>query len=199
MRKTLFLTAFLALSVSAHAAFIGFAGGAFLHAVEVPNVVGLSTAAADTTLEGAGLDTGSVNTQCSSKVLNEVLSQDPISGTFVLIGSTVDLIASTGVACTWDLTGLPLSWEPLVDVQKHSAFIVIRLQECDGNGDWAKWRAGTSIVPRGTSNCVLQRDIIRVEADTDAVWARWAPGTTSKNSANLQLDVRTALNANFDQ
>jgi hypothetical protein len=198
MKRFLLLAVFW--PIFAQAGVTGFAGGAFLRggaAVEVPNVVGLSLATADTALEAVGLDTGDTNTQCSSEPLDEVLTQDPIAGTFVSTGSLVDLLASNGVACTWDLTGLPLSWESVDKVDKDLDFIEIRLQECDGDGVWAKWRAGTDVTPRGTSNCVLQLSIIRAEANGGATWARWAPGTTSKNTANLQLDVRTALNADF--
>jgi hypothetical protein len=96
----------------------------------------------------------------------------------------------------WDLTGLPVTWEPLVDVLNYSEFVAIKQQECDGDAVWAKWRAGTSNSPRGSSNCVVQTDIIRAEANGSAVWARWAPGT-ARNSANLQVNIRAALTADF--
>ena len=107
--------------------------------------------------------------------------------------------ASCVSASVFDLTGLPLSgdWEPYIDILALPEFIQIKLQECDGDGVWAQWRAGTSVSPRGTSNCQVASELVRQEANGSAVWARWAPGTTAKNSADLQLDVRAALNADF--
>lgn len=67
--------------------------------VFVPDVVGLSTSAADTALQNAGLDTGNITTQCSAEPLNEVLGQIPIAGASVEPASLVDLVASTNVAC----------------------------------------------------------------------------------------------------
>jgi hypothetical protein len=66
----------------------------------VPDVVGLDQAAADTALEGAGLDTGNVTSTCSAAAMGEVISQAPPSGATVAEGSLVDLITSTGTPCT---------------------------------------------------------------------------------------------------
>lgn len=68
--------------------------------VVVPNVIGLSLAAADTALEAESLDTGSTSSTCSDATLDEVVSQAPPAGVVVPEGTTVDLIASSGVECT---------------------------------------------------------------------------------------------------
>jgi hypothetical protein len=67
--------------------------------VPVPNVVGQDLATADATLEGEGLDTGEVTMTCSAEAENEVLSQSPLAGAMVAIGSDVDLVASNEVEC----------------------------------------------------------------------------------------------------
>jgi len=65
--------------------------------VSVPNVVGLTQAAATTAITGAGLVVGTVTTQSSSTVpAGAVISQNPTSGTLVAPGSSVNLVVSTG-------------------------------------------------------------------------------------------------------
>jgi hypothetical protein len=67
--------------------------------VTVPNVVGLSLAAADTALMGVGLDTGNVTMQCSNQAANTVLTQNPVASTQVAPASLIDLWASSGTTC----------------------------------------------------------------------------------------------------
>lgn len=98
---------------------------------------------------------------------------------------------------SFDLTGLPSGWEPYYDISVNQYFVTIKQQECDGDGNWAAWRAGTAVTPRGSSNCRVDEATVRQEADGAAVWARWAPGTTSRNSANLQINIRQALTDDF--
>ncbi len=84
--------------------FIGGSGGygsvySFSVNVTVPNVVGLTQAAASTAITGVGLVVGTVTTASSSSVPSgDVISQDPVSGTSVNLGSAVDLVVSTGPA-----------------------------------------------------------------------------------------------------
>jgi subtilisin family serine protease len=69
--------------------------------VIVPNVVGLTQAAATTSLTSAGLVVGTVTPASSSTVpAGSVISQAPGSGTSVAVGSAVNLIVSTGPAST---------------------------------------------------------------------------------------------------
>ncbi|GJL78480.1 MAG: hypothetical protein NPINA01_14690 [Nitrospinaceae bacterium] len=65
--------------------------------VNVPNVVGLAQAAAETAIVNAGLVVGTVTQQSSATVpAGDVISQNPIGGTSVAPGSAVDLVVSTG-------------------------------------------------------------------------------------------------------
>lgn len=65
----------------------------------VPNVVGLTTAAADTALMGASLISGTISPQCSTSTVNLVLTQAPPAASSADVGSAVNMTTSTGVAC----------------------------------------------------------------------------------------------------
>jgi hypothetical protein len=78
-----------------------FAGCSVPGSTEVPNVIGeASSAAADTILEGEGLDLGTVTERCSAEPDNEVVGQSPGPGTLVEDDSLVDLLVSNGVECS---------------------------------------------------------------------------------------------------
>lgn len=65
--------------------------------VAVPNVVGMTEAAARTAITGAGLKVGTVTRQTSSGVTSgNVISQTPAGATQALTGSSVDLVISSG-------------------------------------------------------------------------------------------------------
>jgi RHS repeat-associated protein len=65
--------------------------------VIVPNVVGQAQAAAESTISAAGLTVGVTSTATSTTVpTGEVISQNPVAGTSVAPGSTVNLVISTG-------------------------------------------------------------------------------------------------------
>lgn len=67
--------------------------------VTVPDVVGLTQAAAATAITDASLDVGSVTTAGSDTVAaGHVISQDPGAGSSVGAGTDVDLVVSTGPA-----------------------------------------------------------------------------------------------------
>ncbi len=75
--------------------FIGSSGPS----VSVPNVVGLTQAAASSTITGAGLTVGTVITASSPTITSgSVISESPIAGTSVASGSAVNLTVSTGPA-----------------------------------------------------------------------------------------------------
>ncbi len=186
----------LLLTQGANAAYYAFAGNAFTFtsgSIPVPDVVGLSQAAADTALEAALLDTGSITQTCSSEAIGTVVGQSPSAGVLVNAAALVDLDVSDGTAC-WDLTGIPTGWYSIANALADQEFIAIMRQEASDDGVWAYWLSGA---PRGTANLRLNLDVIRAEADGSAAWARWAPGTTGRNSGNLQIDMRAALTANF--
>lgn len=65
--------------------------------VYVPNVVGQTQAAASTAIQNARLMVGKVTTAKSSTVpAGNVISENPPAGTYVAVGSAVDLVVSTG-------------------------------------------------------------------------------------------------------
>ena len=65
--------------------------------VAVPNVVGLTQAAATSAITGATLTVGTVTTASSTTVPSgSVISQSPVSGTQVNTGSAVSLVVSSG-------------------------------------------------------------------------------------------------------
>src|SRR5580693_4759944 len=74
-------------------------GGAKPGAVAVPSVIGESQSSASTALVNAGLLLGSVTMQSSATVASgQVISESPDAGTSVAVGSTVNLIVSSGPA-----------------------------------------------------------------------------------------------------
>jgi hypothetical protein len=76
--------------------------------INVPNVVGLTQAAASTSITTAGLTIGTVNTASSTTVASgSVISQSPGGGTAVTAGSSVNLVVSTGAPPTPGLTLSP--------------------------------------------------------------------------------------------
>src|SRR5206468_2047837 len=67
--------------------------------VLVPNVVGLTQAAAQTAITGAGLGVGAITSANSATVpAGQVISQNPVGGTSVAAGSAVAFVVSLGPA-----------------------------------------------------------------------------------------------------
>jgi beta-lactam-binding protein with PASTA domain len=65
--------------------------------VTAPNVVGLSQTAAESAISGAGLTLGAVTTANSATVpAGQVISQNPVAGSNVLLNSAVALVVSLG-------------------------------------------------------------------------------------------------------
>jgi probable HAF family extracellular repeat protein len=67
--------------------------------ITVPNVAGLTQAAASTAITGVDLVVGTVTTQSSSTVASGlVISESPVAGTKVSVGSAVSLVISSGTS-----------------------------------------------------------------------------------------------------
>jgi hypothetical protein len=164
--------------------------------VEVPYVIGLSQTEADDALDLVGLIVGVVTQACSVEIEDEVLGQNPIAGLSAILGSAVALTTSSGVACEYDLTGIPIGWYSIANATADQDFVLLMRDEAtNGGGDWAYWLPG---VPQNSANLRLDMNVIRTEASSGgADWARWAPGTQPGNTANLQLNMQDALNADF--
>jgi uncharacterized repeat protein (TIGR03803 family) len=76
--------------------------------VSVPNVVGLTQAAATTAITSAGLVVGTVTEVSSSTVLpGKVISESPVAGTSVATGSAVNLVVSASAGPILDFNGSP--------------------------------------------------------------------------------------------
>ena len=74
-------------------------------------------------------------------------------------------------------------------------------KEAQTDAVWCRWIVGVDLpidpLPKGSANLDMDTSLIRKEAYGLAVWARWAPGIQLKNTGDLQLNIRLALNANF--
>jgi len=71
--------------------------------VSTPDVDGLTQAAATTAITGAGLTVGAITTVTSETVpAGEVISQSPVAGTLVTLGSAVALTVSSGAPLSVD-------------------------------------------------------------------------------------------------
>ncbi|HOQ30871.1 MAG TPA: PASTA domain-containing protein [Candidatus Hydrogenedens sp.] len=64
--------------------------------VEVPNIIGLTQSEAENIITAAGLSLGTVSEQCSEIEAGKVIGQTPEGGTQLSLGSSVNLIVSTG-------------------------------------------------------------------------------------------------------
>ena len=77
--------------------------------VTVPNVVGMTQAAASTAITGASLTVGTVTTQSSTTVpAGQVISQNPAAGASVASGSAVNLVVSSGTGGTTQVADVSL-------------------------------------------------------------------------------------------
>ena len=90
----------------------------------VPNVVGQSQAAAQSAINGVGLNIGTVTTAPSTTVAaGNIISQDPASGTAVALGTAVNLIVSMGTISLTGLTSIVVQpVTPIILVGEEQAF-----------------------------------------------------------------------------
>jgi MBG domain (YGX type)/PASTA domain len=87
-----------ALNATAATQSISVGGDALSPMVNVPNLVGQTETGASGLLSGVGLSLGAVTNQPSTLPIGEVVSQIPAATTPVLVGSTVSVVLSSGVA-----------------------------------------------------------------------------------------------------
>jgi hypothetical protein len=74
---------------------------------DVPNVVGMTQSVAETTITGAGLTVGTKTPQYSNTVAaGLVISQNPVGGTAVNIGSSISLVISLGKPVVPNVVGM---------------------------------------------------------------------------------------------
>lgn len=80
-------------------------------------------------------------------------------------------------------------------------FIALMRGESEDAGSWAFWAAGVDLpsnpVPKGTANLELNFDYFIGEANTAAVWCRWALGTQPGNRGNAEINLQIGEEINF--
>jgi hypothetical protein len=117
--------------------------------VAVPNVVGLTQAAATTALTSAGLTPGTVSSASSPDVPSgSVAASNPAADTQVSVGSAVRLLVSTGAAPPQQPNPLSFENNYLVTGDFASAGVVPQLRGT-GTGGTA---TGTITIPDSTTN-----------------------------------------------
>ena len=95
----------------------------------VPNVVGLTLAAAGQALTKAGFFQGTVNEQASSTVpAGQLISQSPAAGTSLLGGSNIDVTLSTGAPKNSGGGGGAMDWLTLGTLL--GALVAVRWSRC---------------------------------------------------------------------
>jgi hypothetical protein len=115
--------------------------------VAVPNVVGMTQAAATTSITGTDLVLGTVSTASSDSVASgSVISSSPAGGTFVNVGSAVQLLVSTGTPTPPPPNPLSLLNNYFVTGDYASAGVTLRGK---GHGGIA---TGTITIPSSTAN-----------------------------------------------
>lgn len=115
MRRYLAIAALLAVLDAQAAPVVGWVGIPLIaddgvsEGVEVPNVIGaVNAAAAESTLEGVGLDIGTVTPRCSAETADEVVGQNPAPGVLVELASLVDVLTSNGTECSLSRPGVTM-------------------------------------------------------------------------------------------
>jgi len=135
--------------------------------VMVPNVVGVTQAAATTLITTPGLVVGSVTTQPSSTVPSgSVISQSPAAGTNVAIGGPVNIVVSNGPATISIVpggapvfTGNATGYSVTVPLKNTGNVTAQTVQEISATLNGIPAKAGTTppitLAPGATGNLVL--------------------------------------------
>ena len=178
--------------------------------VTVPNVVGMTQAAATTAITGAGLKVGTVTTQSSSTAsavsAGQVISESPAEGTSVAAGSSVNLVVSSGPAPTGDvsLTNLIVPKQITTLVGRGSTIsaravaastagevpATVKLSDVPGSG--VKVSLTTSSITKeleGTTTFYFSPRIVCTQKGTWPV--KWTAKISSIKDSILTNDVRT--------
>ncbi len=107
--------------------------------VLVPDLIGLSETEARDYLEESGLFVGSVTTQCVGTIAaGNVISQNPLSGSVVALGSSVDLLVSSGPC--------PIMYPLMIMTPLNGQIVVTPSQGPDG------YLAGTQVTVQAVPN-----------------------------------------------
>ena len=92
-------------------------------------------------------------------------------------------------------------WFSFHNAFHEAEFIQLMKGEAEDAASWAFWAAGVDLetdpVPKGTANAELNFGYFIDEANTAAVWCRWAPGTQPGNKGNAEIDLQGGEEINF--
>jgi beta-lactam-binding protein with PASTA domain len=161
--------------------------------VSVPNVVGLTQAAATTAITGSGLTLGTVTQQSSATIASGiVISESPTAGTSVAAKSAVNLVVSSGAApvsvpnvvgltqaaATSAITGAGLTLGTVTTQSSSSVAAGLVISESP--------TAGTSVTAKSTVSLVVSSGAAPV-AVPNVVGLTQAAATTAITAAGLTL------------
>lgn len=156
--------------------------------VAVPNVVGMTQAAATTSLHTAGLIVGTITTAMSNTVPGgNVISENPTAGTMVLNGSAVALVISTGTSII-----VPVSVSPTVGrgmSQKFTAIFTDNIGASTLNRRLI--RIGTTLSTLA-NQCYVQADLLGVFLIDDTGVNLVGPVTPTGSVSNSQCTLNGA-------
>jgi beta-lactam-binding protein with PASTA domain len=170
--------------------------------VTVPNVEGLTQAAATTAVTGAKLMIGTVTQQTSSTVVaGNVISQDPANGNSLAQGSPVNLVISSGpqIATVPNVAGLTqdAATAAISDVKLKVGTVTQQINNTVASGNIISQdpASGNSLAEGSTVNLVISSgpqmvDVPNVEGLTQDA------ATTAINEANLMLGTVTQQTSN---
>jgi hypothetical protein len=152
--------------------------------IAVPNVVGLTQAAATTAITGASLTVGAVTTQTSTTVaFGAVISENPAASALVAAASTVNLTISAGVPI--DLTAMLTTTSLAPDVPAIAAQAITQvLSSADVQP------VGTALtIP--TNSVGISTPIFALDANQNLILAAYANSASTTLSATSTATVLT--------
>ncbi|MDQ1256092.1 MAG: eukaryotic-like serine/threonine-protein kinase, partial [Candidatus Hydrogenedentes bacterium] len=139
----------------------------------VPDVVGLTQAAAEAAINGIGLSVGTVTQQSSATVAaGNVISQDPVAGTSVEVTTLVNLVVSTGAPVTMYTLSVVLDGRGVGSVELNP-----------GGGQYA---AGTVVTLTAT-------------AADGSHFEGWGDALGNANPVTVTVNANTTVTAEFDK
>jgi beta-lactam-binding protein with PASTA domain len=170
--------------------------------VQVPNVVGLTQAAATTAITNAGLVLGTV-TQASSNTVaaGNVISESPVAGTSVNTGSSVNIVVSTGPAQVQVPNVVGLTQAAATTAITNAGLVLGTVSQASSNTVAAgnviseSPVAGTSVNSGSSVNIVVSTGPAQVQVP-NVVGLTQAAATTAITNAGLVLGTVTQASSN---
>ena len=175
----------------------GIASFAVDNRTDVPDVVNMVQATAESTITAADLTVGSVTTACDDTIAaGNVISSDPAAGTSLAPGTAVDLVVSTG-PCPVDVPDVVNMTQTAAESAIVSAGLVVGTETtaCDntiaaGNVISSDPTAGTSVPPGTAVDLVVSPGPCPVDVP-DVVNMTQAAAESAITSAGLMVGTET--------